>query len=211
MYRFLIADRNNMVRVGVRSILNENFSPSTIDEAADINTLTSLLTENAYNLVIFEIDMPGGNYIETLHRINIEMPSLKILVFTSYPENAYGPICIRAGAQGFLTKSVLSPEIVRAIRRVLDGRKYISEKLYELLIEKKTVKDASDNPFATLSARELEICLLLQRGISLRDICNLLHIQYSTVNTYKRRIFEKLHVGNFVSLVKLMGLHRIGL
>lgn len=210
MYRFLIAERSNMVRVGIRSILTENFSGSVIDEASDVSTLLGLLAQNAYNLVIFEIDMPGGNYIDTLHRISTEMPESRVLVFTSYPENAYGPICIRAGAQGFLTKSALPQEIVRAIQRILDGRKYISEGLYELLIEKKAVKEQTNNPFELLSARELEICMLLQRGISLREICNKLKIQYSTANTYKRRIFEKLQIGNFVSLVKLMGLYRVG-
>ena len=203
MYKILDADDHNIVRSGIKSLIKENFGSSKVDEAADENQIGKLVKEFSYDLLMLDIIMANTDFVRLMDWLQVASPDTKILVLTMHPEDIYGLRSLQLGAQGFLRKTASDLEIISAIRTVLDGKKYINPVLAEILSQNAGGRSLQ-NPFETLSARELEIALLLDKGESLPNICSTLSIQYSTANTYKRRIFEKLNVHSILSLSRLM-------
>lgn len=202
-YNFLLADDHSIVRLGIKSLIKEHFFVNLICEAENGTELVALTRQYDFDLVMLDINMPDTDFPGLMNWLRATRPESQVLVFTTHPEEIYGVRSIQLGASGFLHKTAPDSEIIQAIQRLLENRKYISAELAELLAEKSYDKKSA-NPFDGLSAREMEIAVLLDKGISLPDICRQLNIQYSTANTYKRRIFEKLNVFNLVSLTRLM-------
>jgi len=208
MYSFLLADDHSIVRSGLKALIKDNFASRFIHEAENGNEVVTIVKENYYDVIMLDINMPDTNFLSILNWLNLSTPSSRVLIFTTYSEEIYGVRCMQSGASGFLNKTATNAEIVNALKRVLGNRKYISADLAELLL-KKGADNPSSNPFHILSTREMEITMLLHKGKSLPEICLLLNIQYSTGNTYKRRIFEKLNVFNMVSLERLIQTHGV--
>jgi len=202
MKQFLLADDQAIVRSGLKAIIRENFGACNIDEAENQSDIIRCVKANSYDLVILDINMEGTDFFQTLGWFKIIAPTTRVLIFTMQPENILGRTCLQLGAWGFISKRAHPDELVLVIKKLLDGQKYISSNLASTLIDNSHKK--TTNPFQNLSARELEIVLLLDEGKTLVEICELLHIEYSTVNTHKRKIFEKLMVGNVLSLSRLM-------
>ncbi len=203
MNNFLLADDHGIVRSGIKALLKEHFNADKSDEAEDENEVMQRVKGFDYDLILLDINMPGTDFPRLMDWLNRVSPDTRVLVFSMHPENIYGVRCLQLGAWGYLRKTASDEEIIIAIRRVLEGRKYISPIVAELLSQK-TDKKKMSNPFHNLSSRELEIASLLNKGKSLPEICTVLNIGYSTVNTYKRRLFEKLMVPNVLSLSRLM-------
>jgi two-component system invasion response regulator UvrY len=208
MKNYLLADDHNIVRMGIKVLIADNFSPALIDEAKNGNDVTGMIKKMSYDLLLLDINMPDTDFSSLIEWVITTSPSTKILVFTAHPEKVYGLRCMQLGAYGFLTKNASNQEIIDAIRRVLENRKYVSPDLAGLLLEDRSEGRIS-NPFHYLSSREMEITMLIHQGKKLPEICQLLNIQYSTGNTYKRRIFEKLEVCSIVSLERLLQAHGI--
>jgi len=201
--KILLADDHAIVRSGIKFLIKENFDPETIDEAENEDEIVKCIKAQNYELILLDITLPNTDFARLMHWISVSSPSSKVLVFSMHSEDMYGVRSLQLGAKGFLHKTVSNEEIVFAIKRVLEGKKYIGQGLAELLAQ----KDAGakiNNPFNSLSQREMEIVVHLNSGRSLPEICNILKIQYSTANTYKRRIFDKLNVHNLLSLARLM-------
>ena len=203
MNNFLLADDHGIVRSGIKALLKEHFKIDKIDEAEDENEIMQRVKGFEYDLILLDINIPGTDFPRLMDWLNTVSPDTRVLVFSMHPENIYGVRCLQLGAWGYLRKTASDEEIITAIRRVLEGRKYISPIVAELLSQKADKKKMT-NPFHNLSSRELEIASLLNKGKSLPEICTVLNIGYSTVNTYKRRLFEKLMVPNVLSLSRLM-------
>jgi DNA-binding NarL/FixJ family response regulator len=203
MKNFLIADDQAIVRSGLTTLIKSNFSSCNIDEAENQLEIIQRVKENVYDIVILDISMEGTDFFQMLGWFKIISPQSRVLIFTMQSENILGRTCLQLGAWGFIPKKAHTDELILVIKRVLDGQKYISPSIASSLIDNVNKKSMT-NPFQNLSARELEIVLLLNDGKTLVEICDLLHIEYSTVNTHKRKIFEKLMVGNVLSLSRLM-------
>ena len=202
MKHFLLADDQPIVRSGLKAIISEHFGSCMIDEAENQSDIIRNVKSHAYDLVILDINMEGTDFFQTLSWFKIIAPTTRVLIFTMQPEQILGRTCLQLGAWGFISKRAKPGQFLLVIRQLLDGQKYISSSLASTLIDSSQKK--TTNPFQNLSARELEIVLLLDEGKSLVEICDLLHIEYSTVNTHKRKIFEKLMVSNVLSLSRLM-------
>lgn len=203
MKKILLADDHAIVRSGIKFLVKENFPTVSIEEAQNEAEIVRCIKGTIYDLILLDISLPNTDFTELMRWINVTSPASRILIFSMHPENIYGARCLQLGAKGYLHKTVSNEEIVEAIKRVLEGKKYIGPKLAELLSDTYD-KTKAANPFENLSARELEIVEYLNNGKSLPEICEILKIQYSTANTYKRRIFEKLNVHNILSLSRLM-------
>lgn len=203
MKRILLADDYSIVRSGVKSLIEEIYHQPQIDQAGNEPDLMHFLKTRRYDLVVIDIGIPGTDFAYLLNWIKLSFPDTRLLVFSMYPEEIYGVRCLQMGALGYLRKTAPNDEIILAIRKVLDGKKYISASIAELLLNANS-KHTAENPFISLSTRELEILKYLNEGKSLPRICDILKIQYSTANTYKRRIFEKLNVHTMYSLSQLM-------
>lgn len=199
----LIADDHEIVRVGIKSLITDNLTVKKIDEASSEPEIIHQVKTTFYDLILLDINMPGSDFIKLMDWLKVTSPETSILVFTMHTEDVYGKHSLQAGAKGFLHKTASNSEIISAVNKVLEGKKYMNEHLRDILNQSRE-ETTTNNPFSKLSPRELEIALLINSGVSLPDICSTLNIQYSTANTYKRRIFEKLNVYNTLSLSRLI-------
>lgn len=202
-YNILICDDHSIVRMGIKTIIKSHLGVTNIDEAASESEISSTLKTQQYDLIILDINIPGIDFANTIDWIKITSPDTPVLVFSMHSEEIYGKRSFQLGAKGFLHKTAANEEIAAAVKTLLDGGTYLSGTLAEKLSGPKDKID-SEMPFDKLSAREFEIALLINKGQSLPEICSTLNIQYSTANTYKRRIFEKLKVYNTLALSRLM-------
>jgi two-component system invasion response regulator UvrY len=203
MIRILLADDHNIVRSGVKSILANRYDPVEIDEAADGFEVAEYIKSGHYDLVLLDINMPDTDFLSLIPWIKLMDTGCKVLVFSSYPSKLYGLASIRCGAYGYLCKTAPNEEIVKAVGIILNGRRYISQEVADLMADQ-TQGVAESNPISHLSVREIEISRLLLQGISLPDISRRLHLGYTTVVTYKNRIFDKLQIDNVLALDRVL-------
>ena len=202
MKTFLLIDDHVVVRSGIRILLSDLYKPSQIFEAHDGDSAIAIVKENQVDLAMLDIQMPNTDTFGLMEYFKIKHPQLRVLIFSMSPENIYAKRFLKAGAKGFISKDAPLDEIRKAIDVVLNGKKYISESLMELLAEA-TGKDSDGNLFNTLSAREFEIVSLLLTGQTISQIGQTLHLQVSTIGTHKARIFDKLKVLNILELKEL--------
>lgn len=203
MKKILLADDHAIVRSGIKSIIEDNLGPVEIDEAGTESTIISSLKRKTYDLIILDIGIPNADFSHLITWIGVNSPNTRILIFSMHPDEIYGIRCLQLGAKGYVRKTESNEEIITAIRKILNGEKYISRLLSEIL-SIPAGREKLNNPFNSLSLREMEIVKHLNEGLSLPEICEVLNIQYSTANTFKRRIFEKLGVDSVLSLTRLM-------
>ncbi|PLT16582.1 response regulator [Ralstonia mannitolilytica] len=187
MIRVLIADDHEIVRAGLRQFLSEERDIEVAGEAASGEEVMEQLRTGAFDVVVLDISMPDRNGIDTLKLVRQRHPDLPVLILSTFPEDQYAINLIRAGASGYLTKESAPDELVKAIRTVSQGRRYVSPTVAELLIgglEKPTDQ--------TLSKREFQIFCKLARGQSVSVIAEELFLSVKTVSTYRTRILEKM-------------------
>lgn len=210
MNRFLLADDHSIVRVGIKNLIRDTYMNAVIDEVADGYELTEACKTNTYHLVVLDVNMPEMDFATVIPWIKSTHPPCRILVFTTYPAGTYGVRSIQAGADGFLNKSAGHQEILRAIQTLLSGKNYIPVELSEVMVtqwQQQSDKSQDNNPLLKLSMREMEIARLMKKGVSLPEIGKQLNLGYSTVVTYKKRIFRKLQVENVLALARTLQLH----
>ena len=208
MVNILMADDHAIVRYGTIALIKEMFEEVTVAEAANFDDALRLVEERPFDLVVLDINIPGGNSFQMIDVLRLRQPRLKILIFTAYDEHLYGFRYLQAGADGFLMKNSDEQEIKYAIRSVLNNEKYFGPSVKAYLLDKiHQKKQEVSNPLLTLSNRETEVVRLLIQGHGIAEIARLLHLQISTVSTYKVRIFQKLNVRNIVELVERFNLY----
>jgi DNA-binding NarL/FixJ family response regulator len=200
--RFLLIDDHVVVRSGLKLILSDLYKPCIIDEAEDGESALIKLKLHFYDLIILDIKMPNTNTFTLMEYIRNNYPDLKVLVFSMNSESIYAKRFLNAGAKGFINKIAPLDEIIKAINIILNGKRYISETLLEVLAELGgDIK--KENSFDALSPREFEIVSMLLAGDGISQIAQRLNLQVSTIGTHKARIFEKLKVTNLLELKEL--------
>lgn len=204
MTSILIADDHTVVRYGTARILKDHFPDVSIDEAENFPRLITQLDNRKFDLLILDINIPGGNNLQMIDVIRLRQPGIRILVFSGYDEQVYALRCLQAGADGYLMKDSPEQEIRTAVSTILlKNEKYsstaVKQDLLNNLIGKRPV---SDNPLRTLTDRETEVLHQLIRGLSTAKIAAQLNLQVSTVSTYKTRVFDKMGVTNVVELAE---------
>lgn len=204
--KILLADDHSVVRRGTGLILKETFPNTDILHADSFDAVMSILTTEQVDLLVLDINLPGGNTPVMVEKAKAVQPSVKILIFSAFDEGQYALRYLNAGADGYLNKLTSEDKIVNAVESILQGERYVSEKVKKKMLES-THSRTLDNPLEILSNRELEIAALYAQGEGNLEIANKLNIQMSTVSTYKNRIFDKLGVNNIVSLVEKFKLY----
>jgi DNA-binding NarL/FixJ family response regulator len=160
-----------------------------------------MVRDEDWDLVIVEISLPGRSGLDLLHELRRRRPKLPLLVLSAHPEDELGLRAIRAGASGYLTKSRAAAELVKAIRLVLIGHKYISRSLADALIDE--LQHGSDSvPHRRLSDREYDVLRSMASGHSAAQIAAALSVSRSTVGTYRRRILGKLRLRSNAELTR---------
>lgn len=207
--KILIADDHSVVRQGVSLILRDFFTDMEVAQVDTFTLALDILDREVFSLILLDINLPGGNSVTMIDDVKAVQKKAKILVFSAYDEEQYALRYIQAGADGYLNKLSSEDKIILAVKTVLNGEKYISDTIKNML-KQHPEAILYENPFFMLSNREMEITLLLVNGEGNLEIANKLNIGMSTVSTYKSRIFEKIGVNNVVSLAEKYRLHATG-
>ena len=189
MKKIILADDHHIIRLGLIQILKDEYPSVEITEVGDGESLVKEVTLHDYDLVISDLDMPGLSGLEALEQIKLLKPELPVLILSIYIEDLYAVRVLKAGASGYMNKNAAPYELIKAIQRILLGRKYITPEIAEKLL---IHVDSDKKPHELLSNREFEIFKLLALGKTLTQIADMLSLALTTVSTHRSRIMEKL-------------------
>lgn len=199
--RIFIADDHPIVRQGLRRIVEEDPGMAIAGEAGDAATALAALQSTAADLVLLDVSMPGGPFLETLKELRTRYPTVRVLALSVHPEDQWAVRALRAGASGYLTKDHSPDQLLEAIRRVYRGGKYVSPTLAERLAEQLD-GGGERAPHELLSDREFEVMRRLGNGLTITQIASELALSAKTVSTYRARILEKMAVESNADLVR---------
>ena len=200
MIRVMLADDHNIVREGLRRIIEESDGIRVVAEAADGHEALGLIASSAPDVAVIDISMPGLDGLEVIGRIRAEHPGLPVLVLTMHEEEQYVVRAITAGAMGYVTKRSASEELVQAIRKVHSGGRYLTESAAESLAVRLARGRENMGPLDSLSNREIQVLGRLARGQTNREIAEAYFLSTKTVDTYRSRLLRKLHLRNNADL-----------
>lgn len=196
--RLIVADDHDIVREGLRKLVEQAPDLEIAAEAADGLEAERLAREENAELLVLDVALPGRRGVQVLQSLRGAGVKLPVLFFSMYPPEQYASVVRRAGAQGYVPKSADAAELLRAARRVIAGGMVFPERA-TLPKAKRTPRD----PFATLSRREAEVLQGLIAGTRLDRIAKDLGIDAKSVSTYRRRLLDKLDVKNNAELIAL--------
>jgi two-component system, NarL family, invasion response regulator UvrY len=201
MLRILIADDHTVVRKGLRQILLDEFPGAEIDEVADGGELIKKVMAAKWDVVVSDLSMPGRSGLEALQQIKISHPDLPVLILSIHPEEQYAIRALKSGAAGYLSKDTAPDELVKAVQKVLLGKKYISQAIAEKLANSFS-QDNDMQIHENLSAREFDVMKLLANGKSVSEIAEMLSLSVTTVSTYRTRVMAKMNLKSNSDLTK---------
>jgi two-component system invasion response regulator UvrY len=208
MIRILVADDHTVVREGVKRILADTPDLVIAGEANHGQEVLAKAEAEAWDLVLLDISMPGRNGLEVLQQLHILRPTLPVLVFSMHPENQYALRAFRAGAVGYLTKDSLPEELVTAVRKVIQGGRYVSAAMAEYLVAELGY-DSTAPLHAALSNREYQVLCLLASGKTVTETARELSLSVKTVSTHRSRILQKMRMKTNAELIHYAIRHRL--
>lgn len=206
----LITDDHDIVRLGSSIVIQEIIPGATVHQATDFSETIKLLKDSIYDLLLLDINMPGGNNIRMIDDVLAVQPEIKILVFSSYEESIYALRYVQAGASGFINKNSSKEELKNAIRSIMEKGRYMSPEVSNQYLDSITQGKSSKvkaNPLNLLSNREMDVAKFLVKGLSIIEVSKEMNLKNSTISTYKTRIFEKLQLDNIADLIDVFRLH----
>jgi two-component system, NarL family, invasion response regulator UvrY len=201
MIRVLIVDDHAVVRRGLKEILTRELAGSVCDEAGNAEQAISKVRGQAWDLVILDVAMPGRSGLDVLRDIRLEGRELPVLIFSVHPEDQYARRVLKAGARGFMNKESPPEELIKAIKRILSGGRYVSPALAERLAWDLS-EDSGRQVHELLSDREFEVLRMIACGKTVSRIAEELHLSVATVSTYRGRILEKMRMTNTAQLIR---------
>lgn len=201
MIRVIVADDHPIVREGVRQILERAGDIAVVAEAGDGAELIRKVSQGNFDVVILDISMPGRDGIDVLKQLMCEDPKVRVLIMSIHPEEQFAIRALKAGADGYLTKESVPEELVTAVRKVVRGGKYISERVAEQLLHE-VGADPGALPHAALSDREFEVFRQIAAGKSLTGIAEDLSLSVKTVGTYRARILGKMNMRTNAEIIR---------
>jgi|ERR1022692_1043326 DNA-binding NarL/FixJ family response regulator len=199
--RILIADDHAILRKGLKEILLEEYPSAHIEEVGDADTLFKTSLNSAWDVIITDLSMPGRSGLEALREIKQYSPKVPVLVLSIYPEDQYATRVLKAGASGYINKDTAPTELVKAVQRVLQGRKYITASIAEKLANNLNM-DTDKAPHELLTDREFDVMKLLATGKPVLEIANILSLSPTTISTYRARILDKMNLKNNSELIR---------
>lgn len=189
--RILLVDDHNIVRAGLRNLIELEKDLEVAGEASNGNEALKLVRANTYDIIVMDVSMPDKNGVDTLHDLKHVAPDIPVLILSGYAEQQYALNLMRSGCKGYLSKDAESDEIIKAIRVISAGRRYISAELAELMANEMS-HPSEKQLHETLSDREFQVFFKLAGGLSATEIGEELNISVKTVSTYRTRILEKM-------------------
>ena len=208
MMRVLLVDDHEIVRRGLKEVLNDEFSMLQTGEANNSRTALELIMTQDWDVVLLDINIPGRNGLEVLSEIKRIRPRTPVLIVSAYAEEEFAMRSFKLGASGYLNKSSASDEVVTAVRKAMAGGKYVTA----LLAEKLAAALGGDiqlAPHESLSSRELQVLRMVASNRTIKEIAAELALSEKTIGTYRMRIAKKLGLNSNVELTRYALKHRL--
>jgi two-component system, NarL family, response regulator NreC len=202
--RILLADDHNILRDGIRLLLERQPGFVVVGEAADGREIVELAREQHPDVIVMDIGMPNMNGIEATRRIVEKQPETGVVILSMHYDESYVLRSLKAGAKAYLLKDALKAELISAIRAVSEGRSFFSPKISRVLqedyVEALGRKDADDS-YELLTDREREILQLVAEGKTNKEIAGILNVSLYTVDTHRTHILQKLNLHSVPELI----------
>lgn len=199
--KILITDDHAVLRRGLRQILEDGFGKIQFGEAANAGEAIAAVAREHWDLVVLDITMPGRSGLDALKEIKTIKPNMRVLVLSVHSEDQFAVRVLKAGASGFLNKDSAPEELVKAVRKVVAGGRYVSASLAEKLAF--NLDHPSDElPHQKLSDREFQVLRMIGSGKTVSEIAEELGLSVKTVSTYRARILEKMKLNTNAELTR---------
>ncbi|MCF0059655.1 response regulator transcription factor [Dyadobacter sp. CY356] len=206
----LIIEDHPLIRMGLGHLISDTDPKAIVTPADSFPSGLAMLEKEKFDLLILDIDIPGGENIRMMEMVRQRQPDITILIHSGYDEQVYALPYMQAGADGFLSKQASHDEFQAAYKALMNRGKYVSYRIQQTLLN--NLGDNSSkklkNPIMTLSPREMLVMQLLTEGKWTKEIASILKVKENTISTYKRRIFDKLDVTDEIELSKKVSLLR---
>lgn len=199
MIKVLLVDDHELVRLGIKRLLHDVPHLKVIGEASNGEDAVLLAKSLVPDVVLMDVHMPGIGGLEATRKMLRHNPDIKILALTIYEDEPYPSRLLQAGASGYITKGSDPEEMIRAIKTIHSGQRYISPTIAQQIAIKRFTK-GEDSPLDLLSERELQIMMMITQGQKVQDISKKLCLSPKTINSYRYRIFDKLSIHSDVEL-----------
>lgn len=206
MIHVLLVDDHELVRTGIKRILNDTRGMKVIGEAGSGEEALRMMRQCKPDVVLMDVNMPGIGGLEATRKLLYMYPAVKVIVVTVHAEEPYPTRLLEAGASGYLTKGCAVEEVIGAIKAVHAGQRYIGMDIAQQLALS-LLPGGQKSPFDALSHREMQVMLMVTQGQSIQQISDKLCLSPKTVSTYRYRLYEKLGVDNDVELTHLAMRH----
>lgn len=200
-FHLLIVDDHPLFRTALIQIVEDEFPEMDITETGTAEEAISHFHKKKFNLLITDITMPGRSGLELLKQAKEINHSMPVLILSMHPDEQYAIRAIKSGASGYVTKDVVAEELKIAIRTILDGKRYITPSVANLLAKNISYEN-SPLPHELLSDREFEVMKLITKGKSTSEIAHILKLNANTISTYRSRLFEKMGVRNISGIIR---------
>jgi DNA-binding NarL/FixJ family response regulator len=207
--RILIADDHDILRAGLKHILQDSGDIIVAGEASDGYQVLTQLRSEKWDAIVLDLSMPGKSGIELIKQIKGEFPRLPILILSMHKEDLYAVRALKAGASGYLCKDSAETLLVQAIRKVAGGGLFIDQAVAEKLAVEMLTGTTNGAPHSRLTDREYQIFLLVARGHGVTEISRQLNLSVKTASTHKTRILEKMGLANSAELIHYAIRHKL--
>jgi len=208
MSKILVADDHAIVRKGWKQIVAEGFDQMVVEEVETGRGVLDALNDTSCHAVVLDIDLPDINGLDVLRQLKAARPDLPVVMLSFHTEAEYAIRAFKAGASAYLTKDSAPDELLAALKKALQGGKYVTASLAEMLAGSLGI-DAPPLLYQTLSDRELQVLCLVAKGMTLTEIADQLCLTVSTIGTYRTRLLDKLNLRTTADLIRYAVDHRL--
>lgn len=206
----MIVDDHALVRLGITRLLEDTDDIEVIAEAENGEEALKKIRDTKLDVILLDMKMPGIGGLEVTRRLRCTHPDIRIIAVSAFANEPFPSRILQAGAVGYLTKECGVEEMQAAIRRVHAGERYLSAEIAQTLaLNSLSDSPQKKSPFESLSERELQVTLMISRGMSVQEIADSLCISSKTVNGYRYRLFAKLNIKNDVELIYMAMKYRL--
>lgn len=202
-----IVDDHPIFRKGLKQLINEESDMTVCDEAEDVFSATTKLRGIKPDIAIVDITLNDTSGLELIKFINDNRMKIPVLVLSMHDEKIFAERAIKSGARGYIMKQEMAKQVAGAVRHVLSGKIYLSDKMNERMLNSFAANDEhpeetlNNNPASILTGRELEIYMLLGKGFQRKEIAGMLNLNINTIGTYREKIKEKMGFESSSALV----------
>ena len=201
MIRIIVVDDHTVVRAGIRRLLEAEPDMEVVAEAGTGHDAVRLCREQGPDVLVLDYGLPDLDGLETTEQINLLPSPPRILILTMHASEEYATRVIRAGATGFIVKTAPVEQVVEAVRKVASNQHYVCPTIMHKMVGRLT-NPVADTPESVLSNRELQVLIRLAQGMATKEVADTLNLSVSTVDTYRRRILEKLSLRNNADMTR---------